>query len=411
MAVDVGNDLHTPLLPRAAKGAALLAKIKPLVAKFTRVGGGVLGVVFVALAAWIFFTDNRLGGEPQAQSGIQVAVAPTSPAASGGSNGLAQPLPAQPGALDGQPRVLRVPTAEPADSAALDGSGPSVPQPTVPTSTDGPRLDSRGGLPALANPSLVQRFDAESFLPTLGANGERPLDVYARPLEAGTVAPGQPRVAVIVGGLGLSQTSTQEVLNRLPPAISLSFAPYGSSLTRWASRARQGGHEYLIEVPMEPFDYPNNDPGPHTLQVGLQPQANIERLHWALSRLPTPVGVVNYMGGRFASEDAALAPILGDVLGRGLMVMDDARSARNRTVQVASDSAPALRADVVIDGRADSEAINNRLAQLEATARENGSAVGVATALPLTIDMLEDWADSLAAKGIALVPVSSIVRF
>jgi polysaccharide deacetylase 2 family uncharacterized protein YibQ len=65
----------------------------------------------------------------------------------------------------------------------------------------------------------------------------------------------------------------------------------------------------------------------------------------------------------------------------------------------------------VIDARADQQSINNRLAQLEAIARERGSAVGVATALPLTITTLEEWTASLASKGIALVPVSSIVRF
>ena len=31
------------------------------------------------------------------------------------------------------------------------------------------------------------------------------------------------------------------------------------------ARAREAGHEVLLEVPMEPFDYPDNDPGPQTL--------------------------------------------------------------------------------------------------------------------------------------------------
>jgi polysaccharide deacetylase 2 family uncharacterized protein YibQ len=31
------------------------------------------------------------------------------------------------------------------------------------------------------------------------------------------------------------------------------------------SRAREDGHEVMLQVPMEPFDYPDNDPGPHTL--------------------------------------------------------------------------------------------------------------------------------------------------
>lgn len=415
MTTDVEGDLHTPLMPRAPFGekwAVWRPKLDVGLKWFTRVGAAALGVILVLLSGWIFLIDDPLGGEPRTQTTVEIAGSPnapgdTTPTISSGADGLAQPLPPQTELAPGEPRVLRVPTPDPADS---DAPGAAAPLPGN-ALANGPRFDGRGGLPSVANPSLVERFDESSFVPSLGSNGERALDAYARPLEAGTVVPGQPRVALIVGGLGLSQTSTQEVLNSLPGAVTLSFAPYGSSLTRWASRARQDGHEYLIEVPMEPFDYPNNDPGPHTLQVGLTEQANLERLHWALSRLPTPVGFMNYMGGRFASEETELRPIIADAVGRGLMVVDDGRSARSRISNVAGADAPVLRADVVIDARADQQSINNRLAQLESIARERGSAVGVATALPLTITSLEEWTASLAAKGIALVPISSIVRF
>jgi len=415
MTTDVEGDLHTPLMPRVRFGEkwdVWRAKLGVALHWFTRVGGAVLGLVVLLLAGWVFFIDDPLGGEPRTQSTVEIAGSPNAPGAqtpaiSSGAEDLAQPLPPQTELAPGQPQVLRVPSPDPANPNAPGGA---VPFPNN-ALANGPRFDGRGGLPSVANPSLVERFDESSFVPSLGSNGERALDAYARPLEAGTIVPGQPRVALIVGGLGLSQTSSQEVLNSLPGAVTLSFAPYGGSLTRWASRARQDGHEYLIEVPMEPFDYPNNDPGPHTLQVGLTEQANLERLHWALSRLPTPVGFMNYMGGRFASEESELTPIIADAVGRGLMVVDDGRSARSRISNVAGAEAPVLRADVVIDARADQQSINNRLAQLESIARESGSAVGVATALPLTITSLEEWTASLAAKGIALVPVSSIVRF
>lgn len=419
MATDVEGDLHKPLMPPTRLGDVWRAwqpKLAVALHWFTRVGGGLLGLVVLLLAGWIFFIDDPLGGEPRTQSAVETAGSPNAPGnaagspslvISSGNDNLAQPLPPPPELAPGEPRVLRVPSPDGTDPSTPGGAAPSAGNP----SASAPRFDGRGGLPSVANPGLVERFDDHSFMPILGNHGERALDAYARPLEAGTIMPGQPRIALIVGGLGLSQTSTHEVLNSLPAATTLSFAPYGSSLSRWASRARQDGHEYLIEVPMEPFDYPNNDPGPHTLQVGLTEQANLERLHWALSRLPTPIGFMNYMGGRFASEESDLAPIIADAVGRGLMVVDDGRSARSRMSHVASPDAPVLRADVVIDARADQQSINNRLAQLESIARERGSAVGVATALPLTITSLEEWTASLAAKGIALVPVSSIVRF
>lgn len=397
MATDVDSTLHAPLTPPKARvdWHMLLPKV---LFWFNRVGGGLLAVVLVALCAWLFLIEDRLGGEPTGQADIQVATRAAEPE----ENGLTQPLPPEARPVPGEPQILRVP--QPADGEASDDEGERL---GIAIDSD---FDAQGRLASVANGGLVERFDANSFVPVLGPGGERPLDAYARPVEAGTILPGQPRVALIVGGMGLSQTSTQSVIDRLPGAVTLSFAPYGNSLSRWTARARQSGHEYLIEVPMEPFDYPNNDPGPHTLQAGLDTAANLDRLHWAISRVQTPIGIMNYMGGRFASDDAVLTPIVADVVGRGLLVVDDSRSARTRLASVAGEGNPALRADVVIDARTERQAIDNRLAQLEAIARERGSAVGVASALPLTITALEDWASSLADKGIVLVPVSNLVR-
>lgn len=414
---DMSSGLHTSLFPKGA-GHQARPKWKDKTARllvwFNRIGGAVLVLALIGLASWSFLVDDRLGGEPVASAPIQIAVAADDEPEADGSDFLVDRAPAPDFA--GGPRVLQVPQGpvEPASpdlmAQALPGELPESLAGSL-SATRGPSFDSRGGLPDIASPTLVQRFDQDTFVPALGPSGERALDAYARPLEAGTIAPGQPRIAIIMGGLGLSQSATQDVINRMPPAMTLSFAPYGNSLERWTSRARQNGHEYLIEVPMEPFDYPNNDPGPHTLLASLDEAANLERMHWALSRVSTPVGLMNYMGGRFSSEEALVRPVVADAVQRGLMVVDDGRSARSRMASVAGQGAPVLRADVVIDARLDDQSINNRLAQLEALAREHGQAVGVASALPLSIDALEEWSTGLAAKGIALVPVSSLVRF
>ena len=56
------------------------------------------------------------------------------------------------------------------------------------------------------------------------------------------------------------------------------------------ARARGEGHEVLLQVPMEPFDYPDNDPGPQTLLTSLDAGQNIDRLHWLMSRFQGYVG-------------------------------------------------------------------------------------------------------------------------
>ena len=66
--------------------------------------------------------------------------------------------------------------------------------------------------------------------------------------------------------------------------------------------ARQGGHEIVMQVPLEPFDYPNTNPGRNTLTVDAAPDENIKNLHWSLSRITNYTGVMNYMGARFSAD-------------------------------------------------------------------------------------------------------------
>ncbi len=253
---------------------------------------------------------------------------------------------------------------------------------------------------------LVERT-RQGVLPRIGEDGARPSQVYARPAPRDGAA-SQPRIAILVGGLGISAAATAEAIAKLPPDISLAFAPYGGELERQVQRARADGHEVFLQVPMEPFDYPDNDPGPHTLTAGQASADNLERLRWVMSRFPGYVGIVNFMGARLMSDEAALGPVLREVAERGLMVVDDGSSGRSLMLPVASGfRAPALKADLVVDLAARPDAIDRELARLEQQAREKGFAFGSASALPLTLDRLSRWSRTLEQRGIRLVPVSA----
>ncbi len=260
-------------------------------------------------------------------------------------------------------------------------------------------------LAAAPDRRLVERHRHGS-LPKIGEDGTRPAQLYARPLPQ---LPEGPRIAILVGGLGISANMTAEAIQRLPGEVSFAFAPYGSELERQAGRARADGHEIFIQAPMEPFDYPDNDPGPHTLTATASAEENLDRLRWVMARLPGYVGVVNFMGARFASSEQGLVPVVQEISQRGLLLVDDGSSGRSLMLQTAAAlRAPALRADIVLDAAPRGEAIDRELARLEQLARERGLAFATASALPPTVDRLQRWAGTLAAKGIRLVPVSAI---
>jgi polysaccharide deacetylase 2 family uncharacterized protein YibQ len=247
-------------------------------------------------------------------------------------------------------------------------------------------------------------------LPRIGPDGARPLDVYARPA-AGLPGGATPtaRVAIVVGGLGISQSATLDAIAKLPPPVTLAFAPYGQNLDRMAARARESGHEIMLQVPMEPFDYPDSDPGPHTLIASARPAENMDHLHWAMGRLTGYVGLMNYMGGKLTSDAQALAPILKEVGARGLGFLDDGSSSRS-VVTASRGETPVFRAEIVVDASGRPDGIDRALERLETAARGGAIAVGTATALPLSVERIARWAKGLEARGILLVPASAALR-
>jgi uncharacterized protein len=257
--------------------------------------------------------------------------------------------------------------------------------------------------------SRLVEVSRHGAIPRVGNDGTRPLDLYASSAAA-AVDRKMPRIAIVVGGLGIGGGTTAEAIGKLPDSITLAFAPYGGELSRWAARARGTGHEIMLQLPMEPFDYPDNDPGPQTLLSNLSPEQNIDRLHWMLSRMQGYVGVTNYMGARFTSNETMLGAVLRDVGKRGLLYLDDGSSPRSVATKSADAAkAPFVKADLVVDAAPNWADIDAALAKLEIIAAERGVAIGTASALPLSIERIARWAKAAKERGIRIVPLSAIL--
>ncbi|RWP63432.1 MAG: divergent polysaccharide deacetylase family protein [Mesorhizobium sp.] len=242
-------------------------------------------------------------------------------------------------------------------------------------------------------------------LPVRAADGRRPFDVYARPWSGARGA----RVAIVIGGLAVSQTGTQAAIAKLPAEVTLGFAPQGNSIGRWMQAARQSGHEIVMQVPLEPFDYPNVNPGRNTLTVVATPDENLENLRWALSRTTNYTGVMNYMGARFSADAAAMGPLMAELGRRGLAYVDDGSSARSLAPELAlKNGVPFAAGDTSIDAVRDRGAILKKLDELEATARAKGFAVGIGSAFDLTVDTVSSWVIEAKKRGIEIVPISAV---
>jgi len=246
------------------------------------------------------------------------------------------------------------------------------------------------------------------ILPIISANGDKPSAVYSRSFE---IKNGKPVIAIIVGGLGMMKRTTMAAIEELPPEVTLSFVPYTPNLQTWIDLARAQGHEVMIEIPMEPFGYPETDPGPYTLLSSASSAENTRRLEWLLSRTSGYFGVTNYMGSKLTASENALAPIFRNFNRRGLDFLYDGETRRSSLKNVAvKEGLSWSTADRIIDIKQTTTAIDDQLLRLEAMAIQNGSAIGKGFSWPVTIKQLRDWTESLEAKGYQLAPVSAVIK-
>lgn len=296
------------------------------------------------------------------------------------------------------------------DIAEDDGLYVAVAPKTAATATKGePSATLRVGgeivLPMAPDVELVDPGD-NGPLPIIAADGRESWSFYARPF---TGRRDQPRVSILLGGLGMSQSATLTAIQQLPGEITLAFNPYARELQHWIDQARAAGHEIMIEMPMEPHNYPENDPGPHTLLTGLDPADNIARAEWLLSRFAGYVGVTSYMGAKFTGSRQDLKPVLEILRSRGLMFLDSRASSNSVAREIAADIGLVQASNNrFIDTRASRATIDARLAELERIARARGSAIGIAFPYPVTIERLAAWAKTLEAKRLTLAPISAM---
>lgn len=262
-------------------------------------------------------------------------------------------------------------------------------------------------LPRVPDPTLIED-GKHGPLPILAGDGRAPWRTYARPF--GSVADA-PRIAVVVGWLGLKRDATQAAIDELPGAVTLAFSPYTPNAQGWVEAARAAGHEVILQIPMEPVNYPVHDPGPHTLLTGLQLIVNLDRLEWLMSRLAGYVGITDDMGSKFTGQEDAIRPILEAINKRGLMYLDSLSAQNSVAARLAREiGLPRVINNRFVDTEATRAAIDARLGELEQIALLHGVAVGLAHPYPVTIERLAAWMQGLADKGIALAPASAIVN-
>ncbi len=368
----------------------LAALLKIISTKLFKIIFFITLVLAMLLGAWLLW--------PHQPAQVRIAI---------GSSSIAAPAPATK-TNDAAPAAPATPANTPSPESSTADTTPVVPNVGHSSNAPIPPLNSPAQLTPAPQPALLEEMGQGRSLPQIGKDGQKPWRVYARPFDANITAP---KIALIVGGLGLSRLTTENTLDIMPAEVTLAFDAYTNALPDWFNRARSEGHEVLLSVPAEPMDYPRSDPGPHMLLARGNIQANYERMRWLLSRGAGYVGLLNDSGTRFVTNRDGLNIVFDELTQRGLLWVDATGSRTTLSATIANSLAlPHAVAGTIIDASLAETDILQALQQLEIAAHQNGFAVGYTHSYPLILSHLQRWLPSLAAKGIALVPVSAIAQ-
>ena len=360
--------------------------------KLILVGGGASAVLIIIGGILWYFNLGGVGDKSSEEDPdipkVAMDIAPKIKRKAGGLNAL---IAGSAGAGSSiAPSQLLVPVIAPSAFA-------SIPPPTV---TDSPLGESN--YPDLSEES------PHGLLPITAEDGRQAWKVYAKPFVYQNT---NPRVSIVVRGLGQSVSATNAAINLLPGNVTLAFDPYTPNLTDWMKKARAAGHEVMLMVPLEPTNFPYDDPGPLGLMTVNAPEENRLRLEKILGLMTGYIGVMTSMGSKFNTSEEHLRLFLEVIKKRGLMLLEGAINSKTLAPKIATEiGLPWALTNVVLDSIPTKAEIDIQLAELEAVLAKKSAVVAIAEGYPSSIERIGAWTTDLAAKNFVLAPLSALAN-
>lgn len=220
-----------------------------------------------------------------------------------------------------------------------------------------------------------------------------------------------PRVAVVVDDLGWQKemaTYYDEIKQPLTMAV-LPSRPYSLELyERWEDK-----FEFIVHMPMEPEDYPRNDPGRSALMTSMSNEAIRDQLKTVLRKYPKVRGLNNHMGSEFTATSSSMRSVMSVLEERSMYYLDSRTSSESVAYSVGrSLGVPVLSNDVFLDhADRDYGSVRRQFERLVRIAREEGRSIGIGHfQSEATARVLRNMMSRYADRGIQFVTLGEIVR-
>jgi polysaccharide deacetylase 2 family uncharacterized protein YibQ len=219
----------------------------------------------------------------------------------------------------------------------------------------------------------------------------------------------KPLVVIVMADFGLSSKGSQDLLEKLPAAVTLSVPPAAPNTKILAQSAFNHGHELWTQAVTEPMDYPSSDPGHHALLTASSIEKNEKSLFNQMATLPGAVGFLATTPSPYFKSAADADFVAGAMFKRGLALMINSDQVASILSSEARKQGAAFYSGSMIT-LVPGENTDTFLQAVERRAVDDGYGIVICPANRVLQERVLSWASGLKTKGIEIAPLSVIAE-
>lgn len=191
---------------------------------------------------------------------------------------------------------------------------------------------------------------AQHILQIADQENQRRLVVTIYYAPSGVYSEKKPQIAVIVDDFGYYEGDLLDDFLSLPAPITLSILPDLPYSRKVMEKAVENGYETFIHIPMEPINYPRNDPGSNAIFVHLSEREIVKRMQGYIRQLPDCIGANNHMGSLATADKDVMRYVLQVLKNNNLFFIDSYTTSSSVAYSTAQEMMiPSFKRDIFLD--------------------------------------------------------------
>lgn len=157
-------------------------------------------------------------------------------------------------------------------------------------------------------------------------------------------------ISIIIDDFGNIDGKLLNGFTQTNPAVCFAIMPDTPHAVETMQLAKQTGHESIIHIPMEPINYPRENPGENAIYIQLSSGEISRRMERFIKQLPDCIGANNHMGSLATSDEPAMHTVMQSLRKHNLRFIDSRTTSGTVAYKVAQKNmVPALKRDIFLD--------------------------------------------------------------